>query len=82
MLASLWTKSMNGGATKEEQSLLFASLASYAQTDPNDPARAFVDIKQGEVWRLITPIFMHGDIWHLVMNVYWIYFLGSQIEHF
>lgn len=86
VLASLWTKSMDSSEgrppTAEEQLLLFASAASYSTTDPNDPARAFIDIRHGQIWRLITPIFMHGDIWHLVMNVYWFYFLGSQIEHF
>lgn len=86
VMASLWTNSMNDSgnrtSSKQEQSLLFASYASYSTADPDDPLRAFVDIRQGEVWRLITPIFMHGDIWHLVMNVYWIYYLGSQIEHF
>lgn len=86
VMASLWTKSMNESArresTDEEQLLLFASAESYLQADPADPARAFIDIRQGQVWRLITPIFMHGDIWHLVMNVYWLYYLGSQIEHF
>ena len=86
VMASLWTKSMSNAdgrtSTAEEQMLKFASAASYAEADPHDPARAFVDIRHGEVWRLITPIFMHGDIWHLVMNIYWFYFLGSQIEHF
>ncbi len=86
VMASLWTKSMNDSArresTAEEQLLLFASAESYSQADPEDPARAFIDIRQGQVWRLITPIFMHGDLWHLVFNVYWVYYLGSQIEHY
>ena len=86
VLTSLWTNSMNDSERREtsaeEQLLLFASAESYAQSDPQDPARAFVDIRRGQVWRLITPIFMHGGVWHLVMNVFWVYYLGSQIEHF
>ena len=86
VMASLWTNSMSQSVrrttTAEEQLLLFASFESYTKTDPQDPARAFVDIRQGQVWRLITPIFMHGGLWHLVMNLFWIYYLGAQIEHF
>ena len=86
VLASLWTKSMGSpeayAVSKEAELLRFASRESMSQVDSSDRAAVFVDIRQGEVWRLITPIFMHGGIWHLVMNVYWIYYLGAQIEHF
>jgi GlpG protein len=86
VMASLWTKSMNGPeayhASKEADMLRFASLESRESASASGPAAAFVDIRRGEVWRLITPIFMHADLWHLVMNIYWLYYLGSQIEHF
>lgn len=33
-----------------------------------------------EIWRLVTFQFLHGGIWHLVMNMLGIYFLGPVLE--
>ncbi len=37
-------------------------------------------IKQGEIWRLVTPLFLHGDTYQLAFNMLGIFFLGSAIE--
>jgi rhomboid protease GluP len=40
-------------------------------------------ILQGELWRLITPILLHGSIIHIGFNMYALYSLGRQLEpHF
>ncbi|KAA5543755.1 rhomboid family intramembrane serine protease [Roseiconus nitratireducens] len=40
----------------------------------------FESIKQGQVWRLITPMFLHGDTFHLAFNMIALFILGSAIE--
>lgn len=37
-------------------------------------------ILSGELWRLITPIFIHVGVWHVFVNMYSLYALGPAIE--
>jgi len=37
-------------------------------------------ILRGQVWRLITPVFLHGSIMHLLANMYSLYILGRNNE--
>ncbi len=52
--------------------------------DPNTPfwpdVPLFTKIKQGELWRLITPAFLHGNVFHILFNMLWLYALGRQLE--
>ncbi|AMV30945.1 Rhomboid protease GlpG [Pirellula sp. SH-Sr6A] len=41
------------------------------------PAHAIWD---GQYWALITSAFVHIEIWHLALNVYWLWVLGSRLE--
>ena len=39
-------------------------------------------IRAGQYYRLLTGMFLHGNIWHLFLNCYALNILGSQIENF
>src|SRR3954471_12833535 len=37
-------------------------------------------IRRGELWRLVTSIFPHVSIFHLLFNVYWLWIFGTLVE--
>ncbi len=40
----------------------------------------FGKIRQGELWRLVTPVFLHANFFHILFNMAWLLMLGKQIE--
>lgn len=40
----------------------------------------FGKIRQGQFWRLFTPVLLHGGLLHILFNMAWLWILGRQIE--
>lgn len=56
------------------------SSTSYSLNKMFSPKPLFEQIAQGQVWRVVTPAFLHANLFHILFNLIWFAFLGKQIE--
>jgi GlpG protein len=59
---------------------LLSLLTKSEEVTPLSPELFAKRIQEGQLWRLISPIFLHGDLIHLIFNMFWLIFLGTQLE--
>ncbi len=55
------------------------SVMDYSET-PEGVDTGFKAIRHGQVWRLLTPIFLHFGLWHLIFNMIAMRQFGERIE--
>ncbi len=77
--------SLAAGLAKDPKNAVYRKLTFCDTYQPigwrgDTLGEKLVDICRGEVWRIITPNFLHLGLWHLAFNMYGLFVFGSQIE--
>ncbi|MCM2375211.1 rhomboid family intramembrane serine protease [Aporhodopirellula aestuarii] len=67
-------------AEASSQATLYNALTCVDITTYYATGDAFASIKSGEVWRLFTPMLLHGSMMHLAFNMINLYILGGVVE--
>jgi GlpG protein len=68
---------------KDNNAVMQATM--FQSVPPEEVARGFpptatYDIDHGQLWRLVTPMFLHFSPLHLIFNLSAIYYLGTVLE--
>ena len=73
--------SLISGFGRNMELLRYFLISQYRVIDPSVPwYKGLLEISQGQLWRLFTPMFIHFGIIHLLFNMLWLRNLGTMIE--
>jgi len=73
-------RTQRGQVMPSTETKVFTAMTFRSREDAMRSTNPFATILKGEVWRLITPAFLHGNMLHLAMNMMAIFALGGAIE--
>jgi rhomboid protease GlpG len=78
-----WNDMMNEGNGENQPGALYLSLVFVdprVAVGADQRVNIWASIEQGQVWRVVTPVFIHYGLMHIVFNVFGLYSFGSLIE--
>ena len=59
---------------------ILVTVASWSGKVDITPLCETIDIRRGQIWRLLTCALPHADILHLAFNLYWMWVFGTLVE--
>lgn len=61
---------------------VYTWVVNKLEEKPTAPGEGglFIQIRKGEIWRLVTPCLLHKDLLHILFNMLWLWYLGRPIE--
>ncbi len=68
------------GKTYTTEAKIYFSLGFVDRRLHQETGDGFASLKAGEVWRVVTPMFLHAGTFHLAFNMIMLYILGSALE--
>jgi len=80
-ICGLLTLYTNFGRPKNETAKTVFNKLTFSENGLSESNwESLRSLSKGEVWRVVTPVLLHGSSMHLIFNMMWLYQLGGVLE--